>query len=407
MDIASIAIGLVVGFVVAWIARGHGLRAQTDSMRTQMERTISALSADALRDNRQAVVELAEQVLKAEREHAKGDLAQRQQAIESSVKPVAQALEKLDVKLNHLERARVGAFSSLEQQIISLEQSGADLRGETALLARALRSPGTRGRWGEMHLRRVVEMAGLQNRCDFFEQHVVDGEAGRIRPDLVIQLAGGRSLVVDSKVPLDAFLEALESDSDEARAGHLRQHATHLRGHVKTLGQKAYWDQFEAAPEFVLLFLPGDHFLNSALEVDPSLREDAVRQRVHIVTPTTLIPLLQVVAHSWREEALAENARQISTLGAELHKRVADMAGHWFKMGKQLGGTVEAYNKAVGSLETRVLVTARKLSELEAAHVTSGEIPPPTPMDAVPRLPQAAELLDFDVEVVHSRELVS
>lgn len=398
MDFPSIALGLVLGFAVAWWARGTGVS-------RQVEHTVTALSATALQDNRRAVVELAEQVLKREREGVEGELARRQQAIDASVKPVRDALEKLDGKLGSLERARVGAFSSLEQQLRTLTKTEEELRSETALLVRALRSPGSRGRWGEMHLRRVVELAGLQRRCDFVEQHSVDGDGGRIRPDMVIQLAGGRSVVVDAKVPLDAYLAALEADGEDARGAQLRQHAAHVRGHVRTLGQKAYWDQFDDAPEFVLLFLPGDHFLNAALEHDPELREDAIRQRVHIVSPTTLVPLLQVVAHGWREHALADNAQSISALGAELHKRISDLAGHWAKLGRNLGNAVDAYNGAVGSLESRVLVTARRFRDLEAAHVTSGEIATPVPVDSAPRQLQASEMVQ--AEIVDVRALVS
>jgi DNA recombination protein RmuC len=264
------------------------------------------------------------------------------------------------------------------------------LKSETANLVKALRAPQTRGRWGELQLKRVVEMAGMLDHCDFFEQESTDTEEGRLRPDLVVKLPGGKNIVVDAKAPLAAYLEALEAPDDDARRRALVDHARQVKDHLTKLGRKSYWEQFQPSPDFVVLFLPGETFYSAALEIDPGLIEYGVEQRVILATPTTLIALLRAVAYGWKQEALTENAREVSALGKELYERLATLADHWSDVGKHLGGAVGAFNKAVGSLETRVLVSARKFRDLKVAP-ESKEIASTAPLDSVPRALQAQE----------------
>lgn len=284
-----------------------------------------------------------------------------------SIGPVKEALEKFDTRVQSLEVAREGAYQELRQQVAQLLQSGKDLRSETANLVQALRSPTVRGQWGEIQLRRVVEMAGMLNHCDFFEQETVAVDSGGVlRPDMVVRLPAGKTIVVDAKAPVSAYLDAMAVEDPE-RKTRLESFARLVRDHVSKLGRKSYWDQFERSPELVVLFLPGDHFYSAALQQDPSLLEHGIEQNVLIATPVNLIGLLRAVAYGWRQEAIAANAQEISELGAELYKRLADMGGHWSDMGRALSRTVETFNAAVGSLETRVMVSARRFRDLGAA----------------------------------------
>lgn len=341
--------------------------------------TFKALSSDALKSNNQAFLDLAQTALDG-----------RHRAIEDLVKPLAESLTQVDAKLQDLEVARQGAYSGLTEQVKVLSASHLQLQGETSRLVAALRSPAARGRWGELQLRRVVEMAGMVEHCDFVTQETAPSPESRLRPDMIIRLPNQRLMIVDAKTPLNAYLEAVELTNEEARAARLREHAAQVRRHIELLGAKNYWEQFPDNPEFVVCFLPGETFFGAALEQDPSLIEFGVEQRVILATPTTLIALLKAVAYGWRQEAIAQHAQAVSELGKGLYERLRGLAEHLQSLGTNLDRAVHSYNRAVGAYEGRVLTGARKFKELGAS--SGGEI------SSLPVIETLARTLDADRE---------
>lgn len=330
--------------------------------------TFKALSADALKGASEQFLHLAKSTLASQTEEAKGEIEKRKVAIETLVKPVADSLGKFEIRIGEIEKLREGAYSELKEQVRALGEGQLGLQKETASLVKALRQPTGRGQWGEMQLRRVVELAGMQEHCDFTLQTTSTTDEGkRLRPDLIVKLPGGKTIVVDSKTPMDAYLNALETSDETERERFLTQHAAQVRTHIQQLSSKKYTDQFADTPEFTVLFLPSESFFSAALHSDPGLIERGVDHGVILATPTTLIALLKAVAYGWRQEALALNAKEISALGRTMHERLGKLADHFSKLGNSLNNAVDHYNKAIGSYETRVMSTARKFEELKAA----------------------------------------
>jgi DNA recombination protein RmuC len=354
----------------------------------------AALSSDALHKNSKAFIERADELIKRVTAESNGDLQKRQQAIELLVTPLKETLTSVEKQIKDVEKERTDAYAALRTQVDQMGKTSEKLQQETGQLVAALRAPQTRGAWGEHQLRQVVDFAGMIEHCDFAEQHTVTRSDGLMRPDLVVRLAGGKHVVVDAKVSIIGFLDAMGVDGAEAgspsRAEHLRRHARHLRDHIDHLGAKAYWDLLPNTPEFVVMFVPAETFLNAALEQDPSLLQRAFEKNVVIATPATLIALLRTVGYTWRQEALAENAHEVLTLGRELYARLSTMGNHVSKLGSRLNSAVQSYNDTVASLETRVFTTARRLVDLK---VTNDELEAPKPIELVTRKLQKSELV--------------
>jgi DNA recombination protein RmuC len=403
---AGIALGALVGWLMARPASArlkyelereravHGERLQAyQDAETRLRDTFQSLSLEALHTNNRQFLDLAESRLREARTEATTDLAARQQAIENLLSPLQKTLEQVDREIRDAERRRTESGAQLLQRIASLDSMGQSLRSETARLVDALKRPGVRGRWGELQLKRVVELAGMIEHCDFEEQTTLVGNDRRVRPDVIVRLPGGKHVIVDAKVPLDAYLKALEAPDETARQALLAEHARQVRTHLTQLGAKGYFADVPATPEFVVMFLPGEMFFSAALEQDPSLIEFGVDRKVIPASPTTLIALLRAVAYGWQQEAMEENARKISELGRNLYEAVRVLGARFDTLGTRLKSSLDAYNEAVGSLEGNVLVKARKFKELQAA---SGgeEIKAIEPIDRVPRMLQSRELTD-------------
>jgi DNA recombination protein RmuC len=408
--IVVLAIGAALGAVGAmfgWLAARPAIaRLQTELERDravhaerlkayqQAEATLrdafQALSADALRTNNEAFLHLAESRLREARTEATADIDERKQAIENLLAPMKTTLEQVDREIKESERRRVQSSSELVQKIASLDTVGQTLRSETARLVDALKRPGVRGRWGELQLKRVVELAGMVEHCHFMEQQTIDADDARIRPDVIVQLPGGKHIVIDAKVPLDAYLKALEAPDETARQRLLCDHAKQVRSHLAQLSAKGYAAGVQPSPDFVVMFLPGEMFFSAALEQDPALIEYGVERRVIPASPTTLIALLRAVAYGWQQEAVARDARQIAEFGRRLYDSVGKLTEHFDRLGARLRGSVDAYNDAIGSLEGNVLVKARKFKDLQAAN--GEDLKEIEPIDRVPRMLQAPEI---------------
>jgi DNA recombination protein RmuC len=377
----ALAGGLIAGlYMRAKLARLEAAKQFAETGVTKLQDTFQALADAALRSNQGAFLDAARNTLETTRAEMSGDLAQRQTAIESVVQPLAASLGRLEAHVRELERAREKAYGSLGEQVQTLAR-------ETATLSTALRSPQTRGRWGEVTLRRVAELAGMVLNCDFQEQETREGDGVRIRPDLIVRLPGGRSLVVDAKVPLTAYLDAVSAPDEISRKAALFRHGQQVAEHVRQLSSKQYWNQFQPAPELVVLFLPGDHFFSAALEIRPDLIEEALAKKVVIATPVTLISVLKGIAYGWNQEQLAENAEEIRRVASEMYDRVQLVQEHYADTGRLLEKTVHAYNRSVGSWDSRLVPALRKMRELGVSNREEPQAP--EQIDLLARRPRA------------------
>ena len=363
----------------------------------EMRAQFKALAASALESNNTNFLQLAKATLERQQAEAKGELEKREKAVETLVKPLADSLKQVDEQVRELEQKRAHAYGTLSNQVESMLKTQQALQAETGNLVKALREPQARGRWGEVQLRRVIEMAGMTEHCDFDEQVTVIGEDRRIRPDVVVKLPGEKQVVIDSKAPIVAYLAALEATDDGARSACLADHARQVKAHIDNLGAKRYWQQFDATPEFVVLFLPGEVFFRAAMDADPELIEYGVAQKVILASPTTLIALLKAVAYGWNQKNLAESARKISEAGKTLYERLCSMTRHFEDMGAKLDGAMNSYNAAIGSMQKRVFPVARKFPELDKS-LEPEELPDLEPLEKTARQLDSPDWRDEDVD---------
>ena len=378
--------------------KSHEARVQElTRMGAELERKFAGLASEALGKNSESFLKLVSERFEKHSASAKEDLEKRRTAIETLVKPLGESLSKFETKVDAIEKAREGAYRAISEQVKSLAEGQTGLRSETSRLVQALRRPQTRGRWGEYQLRNVLDMAGMTEHVDFVEQSTLDGDEGRLRPDVIIRVPGGKSIIVDAKTPLDAYLNAVEASDEKTRERFIADHARQVRDHVRALSSRDYWKALPETPEFVVMFVPGESFFAAAVESDPALFESAARQRVLISTPTTLIALVKTIAYGWQQEKLAENAQAVAAQGRDLYERIGTFGRHLGALGKSLRQTVEHYNKGVGSLESRVLPAARKFEELGVAP-TASSIPTLEPIELDPREAQAEELIERRTE---------
>jgi DNA recombination protein RmuC len=422
---AGLAAGTAIGFAIAWTrsapareelaavqARAEEQEkaaadklAYVTNMRRELADAFKALSAQALDSTSATFLKLAKAELGQFQVHATSELESRQKAVDALVQPIKESLTKVDGKIGEIERARISAYSELNQQLRSLlETHLPQMQKATASLVNAMRQPTVRGRWGELQLERVVEVAGMLEHCDFVQQPSGESEDARQRPDAIVKLPGGAQIIIDAKVPFTAYLDAHDAADDDTRAAHLRRHVELVRQHAAALGRKAYWDTFQPSPDFVILFLPGEMLYYAALQQDPGLLEAVTNEKVVLATPSSLIALLKTIALGWREQALAVNAQEVAQLGRQLYERIGSLATHWSDVGDKLEKAVGAYNRSVGALETRVLVTARKFVDLKAATPDDGELEAPRAVEALPRPLAAPELVGRETAVAQARE---
>ena len=398
MEIALVVTAaLVAGFAAGWLLASRSRATHEDRLRDAFQ----ALAATTLKNSTDEFLKLAEQKIGNVHKDAALDLGNRQQQLDSLVGPIRDTLAQVGLKLSEVEKQRVSDTAGIRTTLEAVQQANQKLEREAQSLVKALRTPNVRGRWGEIQLRRVIELAGMIEACDFDEQPTLFSDSGqRFRPDVTVRLPGGRTVVVDAKVPLQAYLNAQEATDDAARAKHMTDHARQVRDHMQKLGSKSYWEQMESSPEMVVMFLPGESFFQSALQQDVELVDFGVGSRVFPASPITLIALLQVVAHGWRHERLAQNAEEIQSLGNELYARVSKMTEYLDTLRMRLDSTVKAFNETVGSYETRVLVTARKFKELGAT--SEAEIDTLQSIDTAPRILHSANLLGLPDEVIEA-----
>jgi DNA recombination protein RmuC len=398
--ILAFVAGAVIGGALIWFLERRAASAKQAALtdtESRLRDTFKSLSADVLKDTNRSFLDLAKSELSLLQQSAQHDLATRQHSIDELVKPLQEKLKSVDEKIQALDVSRAKADAALDERVKNLVEVQSNLQNETQNLVLALRTPAVRGRWGELHLKNAVEMSGMVAHCDFLEQqsaYSVEEDGGILRPDMIIRLPGGKTVIVDSKVPLEAFLNAVEANSEAVRTAQLDDHVRQVRQHMEKLSRKKYWNQFDTSPEFVIMYLPGENIYSAALQRDSELIKAGIDKKIFIATPTTLIALLHAVAHGWTQESLSRNAEEISSLGKDLYSRISSFASHMGSLRNGLQNAVEAHNRAVGSLETRVLPTARTLKELSVS--AEPDIEDFRPIEKAPRAIQAPELLLYE-----------